>query len=322
MWRRISAFVIPTIIALGIIAYMLYQVRESLPGALQLIRPEFLVIAVFICLISWLLRGIRYRVILQGLSITITTMYATACILVSQTANLIVPARLGDLVRMFILKDEKKATYSQGLSSLVVERVFDVVMVALLGLLSLRFVFNVPGWFYTLITVPLVGGGIFFLLLYLMGMLQSDNRYITIILTMLHEVREASLSARSLGFLSFLSIGIWLLDVAVCLVVIEMFQLSIHPAVVILAIAIGNLVKAVPLTPGGIGTYEAALAITFSLTGLPVVNATLIAIIDHLVKNVVTLVGGIISIYFFGGWVVTVMRRALRVKIGEDESRG
>ncbi|MDD1672503.1 MAG: flippase-like domain-containing protein, partial [Methanomicrobiales archaeon] len=131
-----------------------------------------------------------------------------------------------------------------------------------------------------------------------------------------------SLSARSLGFLSLSSIGIWLLDVAVCLVVIEMFQLSVPLAVVILAIAIGNLVKAVPLTPGGIGTYEAALAITFSLTGLSMVSATLIAIIDHLVKNAVTLIGGIISIYFFGSWVVTLMRRALKVKMGEDGSRG
>jgi len=322
MWRRISALVVPTILAIGIIGYMLYQVRESLPDALKLVRPEFLVIAILVCILSWFLRGVRYQVILQGLSLSITTVYATACILVSQTANLIVPARLGDLVRIFILKDEKKATYSQGLSSLVVERVFDVVMVAILGLISVRFVFNVPGWFYTLITVPLVGGGIFFLLLYLMGMLQSDNRYIAMILTMLHEVRQASLSARSLGFLSLSSIGIWLLDVAVCLVVIEMFQLSVPLAVVILAIAIGNLVKAVPLTPGGIGTYEAALAITFSLTGLSMVSATLIAIIDHLVKNAVTLIGGIISIYFFGSWVVTLMRRALKVKMGEDGSRG
>lgn len=322
MWRRISALVVPTILAIGIIAYMLYQVRENLPDALKLVRPEFLIIAILVSALSWFLRGIRYRAILKGLSLHITTVYATACILVSQTANLIVPARLGDLVRMFILKDEKKATYSQGLSSLVVERVFDVVMVALLGLISMRFVFNVPGWFYSLITIPLVGGGIFFLLLYLMGMLQSDNRYIAIILTMLHEVRQASLSARALGFLSLSSIGIWLLDVAVCLVVIEMFQLSVPPAVVILAITIGNLVKAVPLTPGGIGTYEAALAITFSLAGLSTVNATLISIIDHLVKNAVTLIGGIISIYFFGSWVVTLMRRALKVKIGEDGSRG
>lgn len=322
MWRRISAFVIPTLLAVGILVYMLYQVRESLPEALHLLRPAFLLLAVLICVISWILRGVRYRIILQGLSISTTGFYATACILISQTANLIVPARLGDLVRMFILKDEKTATYSQGLSSIVVERVFDVVMVALLGFLSIHFVFNVPGWFYTLITVPLVGGGIFFLLLYTMGMLQSDNRYIAIILTMVREIRQASLNARSLASLSLLSIGIWLLDVAVCLVVIEMFQVPLPLPVVILAIAIGNLVKAVPLTPGGIGTYEAALAITFSLSGLAPVTATLIAILDHLIKNVVTFIGGIVSIYVFGRWVVTLMWRALRVKMGEDESIG
>ena len=32
--------------------------------------------------------------------------------------------------------------------------------------------------------------------------------------------------------------------------------------------------------------------------------ATLIAVIDHLIKNLVTLAGGIVSIYYFGDWVI------------------
>ena len=81
-----------------------------------------------------------------------------------------------------------------------------------------------------------------------------------------------------------------------------MFEQQIPFAIVVLAVVIGNLVKAVPLTPGGMGTYELALALTFGLAGVDPAVATLIAIIDHLIKNLVTLAGGLVSIYYFGDW--------------------
>jgi uncharacterized membrane protein YbhN (UPF0104 family) len=322
MWRKISGIVIPAIIAGGILVYMLYEVRDSLSAAIAMAVPFYLLLALIIAGGTWFLRGMRYVVILDGLAIRITTLHSTAIVLLSQTANLVVPARLGDLVRMFILKDEGKATYSQGLSSIVVERIFDVVMVALLGFFALNFVFNVPGWFYTIITIPLVGGGIFVLLLYVLGMLESDNRYIKMILRLVQEVRQASLGPRSLVILSASSIAIWLLDILVCVMVVAMFRQELAFPVVVLAIAVGNLVKAVPVTPGGIGTYEAALAITFGLAGMPAVTATLVAIIDHLIKNAVTAVGGLVSLYSFGGQVMQAMKRAFRMRLSGEETLG
>jgi hypothetical protein len=93
-----------------------------------------------------------------------------------------------------------------------------------------------------------------------------------------------------------------------------MFQAEISLPVIVLAIVVGNLFKALPLTPGGIGTYEAALAVIFVLSGTAPATATLIAITDHLVKNVITLAGGILSIRLLGGWVVDAIRDAFRRK--------
>jgi uncharacterized membrane protein YbhN (UPF0104 family) len=322
MWRRISSIVIPAVIAGGILFYMLYGVRDSLSAAISVALPQYLFLAVIIAGGTWFVRGLRYEVILDGLAIRITTLHSTALVLLSQTANLVVPARLGDLVRMFILKDEGKATYSQGLSSIVVERIFDVVMVALLGFFALNFVFNVPAWFYTVIAIPLVGGGIFVLLLYVLGMLESDNKYLKMVLRLVQEVRQASLGPRSLIILSASSIFIWLLDILVCVAVVLMFRQELAFPVVVLAIAIGNLVKAIPITPGGIGTYEAALAITFGLAGMPAVTATLVAIIDHLIKNAVTAVGGLISLHFFGRQVIHAMKKAFRIRVSGEGSIG
>jgi hypothetical protein len=316
MYRKISAIVIPTVIAIGIIAFMLFRVWDDLFVALQNSIPEYLVVGILICLCAWWLRGWRYQVILKNLSYQVSITASTACIFISQTVNLIVPARLGDFVRVLILKHEYNVTYSEGVSSLVVERVFDIFTVSLLGAVALYFVVNVPAWFYTLIVLPLVAGVIFFLFLLFMGKFSSKNRYISIFLTMLHEIKRASLSLKAIVLLGGSSIVIWLLDVFVCVTVVMMFQQQIPFAVIVLAIVIGNLVKAIPLTPGGVGTYEISLAITFGLAGVDPAVATLIAVIDHLIKNLVTLAGGIVSIYYFGDWVIPSIRTTLDKKLG------
>jgi hypothetical protein len=316
MYRKISAIVIPTLLAVGIISWMLFNIRDDLSEALGHIVLEYLIIAVLICLLAWLLRGWRYRTILKSLGYLVGVLVSTACIFVSQTVNLIVPARLGDFVRVFILKHEYNTTYSEGISSLVVERVFDIFTVALLGAVSVLFVLNAPSWFYTVIVLPLLAGTGFFVFLLFIGKFSTTNKYVAMILTMLHEIRKASLSIQSVFLLGGSSFVIWLMDILVCYAVVLMFGQEIPFAVIALAIVIGNLIKAVPLTPGGIGTYEFALAATFLLVGVAPAIATLIAVIDHLIKNLVTLAGGIVSVYYFGDWVIPSIKEALNTKLG------
>ncbi|MCM2467051.1 lysylphosphatidylglycerol synthase transmembrane domain-containing protein [Methanoculleus oceani] len=325
MWKKVSAVVIPTLIAIGIVAYMLYRVWDDLLLTLEHAVIPFLFAAVGICVVAWVLRGYRYQFILQGLGIGKSLWFSTACIFISQTANLIVPARLGDFVRMLILKHEDDATYSQGFSSLVIERVFDILMIAVLGAFALPFilaVLDVPDWFITVILVPLAAGGIFFAVLLWSGRMESENRIVVAVQRMLDEVKRASLNPRALIMLSGSSLLIWLVDVLVCYAVVLMFQEPVPFGIVVLAIVIGNLVKAVPITPGGVGTYELALALTFGLAGTPAVTATLIAVIDHLIKNLVTLVGGVGSIYYFGDWSMDLLKKAFSREIEKEDTFG
>jgi glycosyltransferase AglD len=315
MYRKLSAIIIPTLIAAGIILYMLLSVWNQLLAALQHVVPFYLVPAVFVCFLAWILRGVRYKGILESLEVKTSLAVATACIFISQTANLIVPARLGDLVRVFILNHEHETPISTGISSLVVERLFDIVMVALLGLITLPFVLNVPQWIFLLIVVPLGAGALFLLILIMIGKVSSKNRYIRLILTMLEEIRRASLNIRSLFQFSVISVIIWLLDIAVCIFVVLMFGQQVSVPVVVLAIVIGNLVKAVPLTPGGVGTYELAVALTFQLSGMEPALAFIIAVTDHLIKNLATVAGGIVSIYYFGDWVISIIKSAFNKEL-------
>lgn len=322
MWRKILTTVLPLTIAVAIIAYMLVPIWTDLVEELQTAVPAHFVVAVAVCVVAWILRGWRYRLILNGLGVQPTLEFATACIFVSQTVNLVVPARLGDLVRVFILKHQFETTYSQGLSSIVVERVYDIVTVALLGLVSIPFFLEFPPEYYALIVVPLVGGALFVVLLLVVGRIRSRNRLVLAILQMLDEIRTVSLSLRAMVVLGGVSILIWLVDITVCIFVVLMFQAPLDVASVALAIVIGNLVKAVPITPGGLGTYEFTVAAILERGGIPHVAATLIAFIDHLIKNMVTLVGGVVSIFVFGDWMVGVIRKVYESRVLKGGSLG
>jgi uncharacterized membrane protein YbhN (UPF0104 family) len=321
MDRKVSVIIVSALLAVGIIAFMLLRVWGDLLLAITHWNPLFLVPAIAFSSAGWWLRGARYRSILGRLKIRAGLAFSTACVLISQTANLIIPARLGDLVRIFILKHENLSSYPTGVSSLVIERFLDILTVAILGLLALPFIPGVPSWVYPVVVIPLALCGAFVLLLFALGRVRPENRILAIAFSMIHEMRRASLTPGSIASLSGLSIAIWATDIATTLSIAAMFQAEISLSVVILAVVVGNLFKAVPVTPGGIGTYEAAVAVILVLgSSLPgtagQATATLIAVSDHLVKNVITAAGGVLSIRLLGNWVVDAIRDAFHGKEG------
>jgi hypothetical protein len=94
------------------------------------------------------------------------------------------------------------------------------------------------------------------------------------------------------------SLVIWLLDVATCVVVFYALGVGFEGivAVSLLAVSVGNLAKVVPATPGGIGLYEAGFAaVVVGATGVGWEAAVAVAVLDHVLKNGVTVVGGVVS---------------------------
>lgn len=319
MWKKICAIIIPIIIAIGILVYMLSRVWDDVGIALSSvvsIWPLLLLIACLICISAWFLRGLRYKIILKRLNTSVSVPFSTASIYVSQTANIIVPARLGDLVRLVILKHEKETTYTAGFTSVVSERIYDILTIAVLGLVSLPFLVSlIPTeyrWFIWVILGIITLGIIGIIFIILIRKVQTQNKILAKILEIIDQFKQISSSPKTFILLTGVSGIIWLLDTFICWLAGLMFGQNINFFLVLFAVVIGNLVKAVPITPGGIATYEAALTIVLSFGGISAVFATLIPILDHLIKNLITIIGGIISLIIFGNWSVSLMKKLFK----------
>ena len=317
--QKSIAFVISIALAALILGLMLVRVWDDLLIAVEGMQYRYLIPALLFSTFSWFMRGYRYQKILNNLMVPAGFLFSTACVLLSQTINLIVPARLGDLVRVVPIYHDYQATVSQGLSSIIIERLFDVITIAFLGLIAVIFIIDVPNWFISVIVISLVVTGIGMLFILVSKEWQTKNRYLAFVLNMFNEIRAAALSRNAIMMLAATSTIIWIFEILVCYFVSFMFQVIISFNLVLLAVVIGNLVKAVPITPGGIGTYELALAATFELGNVPAATATIVSVIDHFIKNLITLIGGVASILYLGSWVIPQITVIVKEKTSRKE---
>lgn len=127
-------------LALGILlsALALYLSFRKVPFAdlatyLTTINYFWILPSVFIALISFVIRTIRWRFIL-GAAHTISFWQAFHPMMIGFMLNCILPGRIGELARPVILQQRDKIPFSTGLATVAAERLFDIILLILLSI--------------------------------------------------------------------------------------------------------------------------------------------------------------------------------------------
>ena len=269
---------------------------------------------------SWPLRGMRFQQILNRLGNRYGLGFLTGSIFISQSANVILPARIGDLSRMYILKKSKDLAFTTSLSSLTVERVFDIIAITLIAVLASSGVatkLELSSWMESLIELSGIAVFLFFAALFVLSFRQNRSKKSgkekvskNLSSEPLNKIREFAstfihqmsvVAVRPGAFLAVVasSLIIWGMDIFTCFLVFKAFpgagvdmSSTFTMSLVFLAVALGNIAKTFPITPGAIGTYEVALTGVFVLGGIRPELAFTVAVLDHIIKNSITLLGG------------------------------
>ncbi|MFB6220700.1 MAG: flippase-like domain-containing protein [Halolamina sp.] len=293
--------------------------------------PVLVGAATLVYLLSWPVRGMRYRDILAELGFTERIGFLTGAVFISQTGNLVFPARAGDAVRAYVVKARRGIPYPSGFASLAAERVFDLLTItALAGAVLLGYaatgqlaqvVESVTGapesgriavfvaMFVGAVAIAAVAGIVLSArsernrVRGVVTSLSSDS-YADFVAGVLErfvgDVQKVGGDPAAFSRVGATSLFIWTLDVATAALVLAAFSPGLAPATLVsvcfFAVSVGNLAKVLPLTPGGVGLYEAAFTLlVVGLTPLSSSVALGAAIVDHAVKNAVTVLGGVVS---------------------------
>jgi hypothetical protein len=327
-----------SVVALGLMT--VYIEVDAVLDALRSADPTLVALAAAIYVLSWPLRGLRYRDILRELDYAGSVGFLTGAVFISQTGNLVFPARLGDGVRAYVVKARRGVPYPTGFASLAVERVFDLLTITVLagsvlvglavtggvGDLAAAVSGNVPGVEPAAIrTAVQVAAGVGAVALLAVGAIvvsaRSDRNFVRAAVARLSSdsyadyvagvveqfvggVQTVAGDREAFARVGVSSVVIWTLDVVTAILVLRAFDAGAALPVPLLltvgffAVSVGNLAKVLPLSPGGIGLYEAAFTafvVVLTPPGLGAGVALAAGILDHAVKNVVTVIGGVVS---------------------------
>jgi uncharacterized protein (TIRG00374 family) len=355
--RRVSMAVGVLLTVMAVFLMGKYLPLERVLTEMSNANPALVGLAAIVYVISWPLRGARYRDILEELGYTETTGFLTGAIFVSQTGNLVFPARAGDAVRAYVVKARRAIPYPTGFASLAVERVFDLLTITvmagtvLLGLTvtgqAAELVQAVTGakeGQAAKVAVGVAAGVGLVAIAAVVAIVVSARSDRNLVRGAMQWVSSDSYADHVAGIVerftadvqtvasdrdAFVRVGasslaIWSLDVATALLVLVAFEgVALDPVTLVtigfFAVSVGNLAKVLPLSPGGVGLYEAAFTVfVWGLTPLGWEVALGAAILDHAVKNVVTLVGGVGSMFSLNVSLTTAVEEGSEMSVDSD----
>jgi uncharacterized protein (TIRG00374 family) len=230
------------------------------------------------------------------------TMFPITCI--GYMGNNIYPARAGELLRAIILKRKTGVPISTSLATIIVERVFD-------GVVMLGFVFlNLPllatltmdsGFSGSIQTLALWGAGIFLaaLLVFLLAAIfpqHAEKVTRWAVKTLIPKKFQESLLNFALKFLGgleslrsprealmifFTTVIIWLLETLKYWFVMHAFSFSVSFFALMLMNGIVNLATTIPSAPGYIGTFDAPGIAVLKAFGVDAGSATGYTLVLH-----------------------------------------
>jgi len=274
------------IITLFLIGILLSQIEIGSVGAtLRSVNPIFLLIGFILYVLIFILRAVRMNVILEG---KVSVKNLMQILFVHNLFNNLIPARLGELSFIYFLKEKEKLPINYGLSSLMVARIFDLLGIAFLFLLSFYLVSDLP--IFVTNCLILVGFLIGMIVLFIVLLLFYNERFLKFVerfasKTRLDRIKYARMALEKseetlenfkiiksgyVVVVSFVvSIMIWVL--ASMITHIFLMEMEIYLSIWKIMIASGILVITTILpihSVGGFGTIESIWTATYVALGV------------------------------------------------------
>jgi uncharacterized protein (TIRG00374 family) len=266
----------------AIIAFLLTRVQIDVGAIVDRIRQAngwLLLLALVVFYLTFPIRAVRWRRLLDNVEATTHEEGArrlgipalSEIMFLAWFANCIVPAKLGDLYRAYLLKLNVGVSFSTTIGTILAERIIDVIVLFLLMLAATGLSFGraVPAQVLVLMQI-----GLALVVLVVVGltMMRRLRPLIERVLpARLHEqyarFEHGTLNSfRGIPGLLVLTVLAWACEVArLYLVTLSLGLGAIAQSVIVFVALASALATTLPLTPAGLGFAEGAIVGVFLL---------------------------------------------------------
>lgn len=307
-------------IALGFLvsAAFLYLAFRNVPladlaAALGRLHMGWLLVAVLISVLIMVFRTWRWQLELRPLErIPFGRLWVVTA--VAYLAINLLPARLGEVVRPWLLSRRSSVSFSNVVGNLVVEKTMDAVVTLLYILIGLVTIENLPEWVRTGARVPAVGAAVLVavvLLLYWRGEAFVERTVLRFLPERVGDgVRRVTgaivagmrvlPNPRLLLAVFLVSLALWFLPILSSYVMTRAFAFDVpFGAAVVVFIFIG-FGTALPNVPGMVGPYQYACILALGLFGVPQADALAYGLVLNAVQFLTLVAQGLIAMPLAG----------------------
>ena len=315
------------VLSTAVAAFFLYLAFRNVPvaelgAALERFDARWLVPAVVISFSLMVMRAWRWQLALRPLEHVGLGRLWVVCSVAYMAINLL-PVRLGEVVRPWLLSRRARVTISNVIGNLVIEKTMDSIAIVFYILVGLLTATDLPPWvrrgaWFPAIAAALLAGVV--VLLWWKGEPFVD-RWVVHYLPerfggRLNRVTRAIIDGmrvlpdgRLLLSVFVVSIALWFLPILSSYVIICAFNFNVpFNAALIVFIFIG-FGTALPNAPGMIGTYQYACVLALGLFGVTQADALAFGLLLNALQLLSIIAQGLLA-YPFAGISLDDFRRA------------
>jgi uncharacterized protein (TIRG00374 family) len=302
---------ISIIFSLFFVVLVLYKIDfKKTSEALETANYIYIPIAILLSIITNIIRTYRWKFIISPIK-HISTSSLFSGVAIGYMANNLLPARLGEFIRAYIMGKKEDISKSSTLATILVERIFDGLAL-LFFLVIIALLFSLPLWikqagaaaaaFFILLSVFLI-----ILMIKKATGIRLTKKVISIFSPRLAkkvgELLDNFLSGLVIVnhkkniFMAFIfSIIVWLSEASTYYIVSLSFDIDLPIYVALLTVVIVNIGILIPSAPGYVGAFEFFCISALSIFAVEKSIALSYAIVLHAVLFIpITLIG----VYYF-----------------------
>lgn len=269
------------VLAFAIIIFGLTRLDVDVPDLVSQIRQSNLLLyglAYLVYYATFPLRGLRWGLLLNNAGFTtdngvkLPSVWGLAeLIFLSWFANCVVPAKLGDAYRVYLLRKNSGASFPRTAGTVLAERIMDMVVLFLLLVVAAAGVMSQGSGGPAL---AILGGGLGLVVVIIIGLVvmrhfghRVEPRLPGRLRPIYSRFVEGTLSSfRQLPLLAGLTVLVWLFEVGRLFLVADALGVFLAlPTIVFVALA-SSLLTVLPFTPGGLGLVETGIVGLLMLT--------------------------------------------------------
>ena len=270
---------------------------SELGAALESADYIYIIPVVLLSLFSVSVRSLRWRYLLRPVK-EIGPRSLLSATFIGLMANNVLPARLGEFVRAYVIGERERISKSASFATIVLERILDgFTILFFLVIVLLFYAVSFPGWLRNASYFALIFylAAILFLVLLKVNTRRAVGLAEFVLRPFPERIRDTAIrilhafieglsvlhSTRNVLIAGSLSVLVWLPHVLINHLLLVSFDmhLSIFASFLLLvSLAIGVMV---PSAPGFVGTVQYVCVLTLALFGVPREQALSFSIVYH-----------------------------------------